>query len=69
MTHSIYEAVFLSTRVLIMASRPGRIFGQLLIDEPHPRNEDFRDNFKFSGLCRQLSEMLRRASIASGMES
>jgi NitT/TauT family transport system ATP-binding protein len=67
-THSIYEAVFLSTRVLVMASRPGRIFGELLIDEPQPRTEDFRDTFKFSGFCRQLSEMLRKASIASGME-
>ena len=38
-THSIYEAVFLSTRIVVMAARPGRVFGSFAIDEPYPRDE------------------------------
>ncbi len=40
-THSIYEAVFLSTRVMVMAARPGRMVDELVIDEPYPRGPDF----------------------------
>ena len=41
-THSIYEAAFLSTRVIVMAANPGRIFAEHVIDEPLPRGEGFR---------------------------
>jgi NitT/TauT family transport system ATP-binding protein len=64
-THSIYEAVFLSTRIVVMAARPGRVFGQLLIDEPHPRNDGFRTSPRFADLCKALSAMLTEASLAS----
>jgi NitT/TauT family transport system ATP-binding protein len=63
-THSIYEAVFLSTRVLVMSARPGRIFRVMAIDEPQPRDEGFRDSARFAAHCRQLSAWLAEASLA-----
>lgn len=64
-THSIYEAVFLSTRVVAMAARPGRIFKELVIDEPQPRGEAFRTSARFAEYCRTLSAILMDASLAS----
>jgi NitT/TauT family transport system ATP-binding protein len=65
-THSIYEAAFLSTRIAVMAARPGRIFRELAIDEPHPRGEAFRTSTRFADICRELSATLTEASLASG---
>jgi NitT/TauT family transport system ATP-binding protein len=64
-THSIYEAVFLSTRIAVMASNPGRIFREMVIDEPQPRAQSFRNSQQFAELCRNLSAILTEASIAS----
>jgi NitT/TauT family transport system ATP-binding protein len=63
-THSIYEAVFLSTRIVVMAARPGRVFAEFTVDEPRPRGEDFRNSTRFAALCRDLSALLTDASIA-----
>jgi NitT/TauT family transport system ATP-binding protein len=65
-THSIYEAVFLSTRVIVMAARPGRVLAEVAIDEPHPRTDAFRVTQKFAGYARQLSEHLAQASSLGG---
>ena len=64
-THSIYEAVFLSTRIVVMAARPGRIFAELTIDEPHPRGDAFRRSPCFAEYCQRLSALLTEASLAS----
>jgi len=64
-THSIYEAVFLSTRIAVMAANPGRIFGEFPVDEPFPRDAAFRASGRFASLCRDLSALLADASIAS----
>ena len=63
-THSIYEAVFLSTRVLVMSTRPGRIVGEFDIDEPHPRNDAFRMSERFAAHCQRLSGLLLKGSRA-----
>ncbi|MEW6645489.1 MAG: ABC transporter ATP-binding protein [Pseudomonadota bacterium] len=67
-THSIYEAVFLSTRIVVLAAHPGRIFRTMTIDEPQPRGESFRDSPRFAAYCRELSTWLAEASLpaASG---
>jgi NitT/TauT family transport system ATP-binding protein len=62
-THSIYEAVYLSTRVVVISARPGRIFKVMAIDEPQPRDESFRDSPRFAAHCRQLSAWLAQASL------
>ena len=63
-THSITEAVFLSSRVLVMAARPGRIVDEVNIDEPGPRGPEFRVSARFSPYARQLQDSLLRASGA-----
>jgi len=62
-THSVYEAVFLSERVLVMA-RPGRIAEEVVIDVPYPRDASFRATPAFAALCARVSEALQRASVA-----
>ncbi len=60
-THSIYEAVFLSSRVLVMSTRPGRILKEVAIEEPQPRRGAFRSTEKFARLSAGLSGMLAAA--------
>ncbi|MBL34128.1 MAG: nitrate/sulfonate/bicarbonate ABC transporter ATP-binding protein [Oceanospirillaceae bacterium] len=61
-THSVYEAVYLSSRVVVMAARPGRIVEEITIDEPFPRGPDFRVSQIFAEYCRRVSESLEKAS-------
>ncbi|HUF06388.1 MAG TPA: ABC transporter ATP-binding protein [Candidatus Binatia bacterium] len=58
-THSIPEAVFLSTRVVVMSARPGRITEQIEVDLPHPRNEETREDPRYFRLVTQVREALR----------
>jgi NitT/TauT family transport system ATP-binding protein len=58
-THSISEAVFLSTRVVVMSARPGRIVGVVDIDLPQPRNIETREEPRFAELIREVRRLLR----------
>jgi len=66
-THSLYEAVFLSTRIIVMASQPGRVFAEFVVNEPEPRTEEFRTSTRFAEQCRALSDILTQAARASGV--
>jgi NitT/TauT family transport system ATP-binding protein len=59
-THSISEAIFLSTRVVVMSARPGRIVGVVDIDLPQPRNAETREEPRFAELIREVRRLLRR---------
>lgn len=61
-THSVYESVFLSQRVLVMSSRPGRIVGEARVDGPSPRTADFRHSEKFTATCHNVSTALQTAT-------
>jgi NitT/TauT family transport system ATP-binding protein len=65
-THSVYEAVFLSQRVVVMA-RPGRIVDEIVVDEPYPRDATFRTTARFTAWCAQVSGALQRASAAGAL--
>ena len=60
-THSVFESVFLSNRIAVMAARPGRVFAELEIDAPYPRDDSFRTTTKYAELCRDVSEILGQA--------
>jgi NitT/TauT family transport system ATP-binding protein len=57
-THSVFESVYLSQRVLVMSSRPGRINAEFRIDAPEPRGEDFRMSAGYAATCRDVSNAL-----------
>jgi NitT/TauT family transport system ATP-binding protein len=61
-THSIYEAVYLSNRVVVMAARPGRVIDEVKIEEPYPRGNDFRVSTQFSQYAKRLQDSLLKAS-------
>jgi NitT/TauT family transport system ATP-binding protein len=60
-THSVFESVYLSQRVILMTPRPGRVFTELSIDAPYPRNERFRTSAAYAAHCRRVSEALAEA--------
>ncbi len=59
-THSIAEAAFLSTRVVVMSARPGRIVGIVDVDLPQPRGVETREEPRFAELVREIRRHLRR---------
>jgi NitT/TauT family transport system ATP-binding protein len=59
-THSIAEAVFLSTRVVVMSARPGRIVGVVDVDLPQPRTAETREEPQFADLIRDVRLLLRK---------
>ncbi|ENU30008.1 hypothetical protein F991_02495 [Acinetobacter sp. CIP-A165] len=61
-THSIYEAVYLSSRVIVMGARPGRVIADLEIEGPYLRDESFRTSDVFIQQCAQFSALLAKAS-------
>jgi NitT/TauT family transport system ATP-binding protein len=60
-THSVFESVYLSSRIVVMTPRPGRVFTELSIDAPYPRDESFRTSAEYARHCRIASQALSRA--------
>ncbi|MEM6386533.1 MAG: ABC transporter ATP-binding protein [Pseudomonadota bacterium] len=60
-THSVFESVFLSDRIIVMAARPGRVIHELEVDTPYPRREEFRTSAEYAAHTRAASEALGEA--------
>jgi NitT/TauT family transport system ATP-binding protein len=65
-THSVFESVYLSQRIVVMTPRPGRIFQEIVIDAPYPRDESFRTSAEYAALCRMVSQALAAATPEEG---
>jgi NitT/TauT family transport system ATP-binding protein len=61
-THSVFESVYLSQRVIVMTPRPGCTDAEFRIDAPEPRDEDFRTSPFYAARCREVSQALAQAS-------
>lgn len=65
-THSVYESVYLSSRVVVMSPRPGRVHDDIVIDAPYPRDEHFRTSAAYNAYCREVSGTLHGAMLNTG---
>ena len=63
-THSVSESVYLSSRVAVMAARPGRVVADLPVPAPSPRPPGFRTSAGFADLCRAVAAALEGAMAA-----
>ncbi|MBN9435879.1 ABC transporter ATP-binding protein [Bosea sp. (in: a-proteobacteria)] len=60
-THSVFESVYLSQRIVVMAARPGRVMADFAVDAPYPRDDLFRTSADYASLCRLASGRLKEA--------
>jgi len=65
-THSVFESVFLSNRIVVMTPRPGRVFAEIPITAPYPREESFRTSPEYARFCRRVSQALAAAMAGGG---
>ncbi len=62
-THSVFESVFLSRRIIVMTARPGRASAEILIEAPLPRDKDFRTSPAFTHYSAKASRALEEATV------
>jgi NitT/TauT family transport system ATP-binding protein len=67
-THSVFESVYLASRIVVMAARPGRVFTEVAVDAPYPRDQNFRTSGEYAAFCRRASQALAEA-MAAGDET
>lgn len=60
-THSVFESVFLSDRIIVMAARPGRVIRELHVETPYPRQDGFRTSSEYAKYTRRASGALHDA--------
>ena len=60
-THSVFESVYLSTRIAVMTPRPGHIVAELPVELPQPRERSLRTSPRYAALCTTVSEQLAKA--------
>ncbi len=60
-THSVYESAYLSSRIIVMAARPGRVVASIAVDASYPRTEAFRLTPAYARTCAAASAALHSA--------
>lgn len=60
-THSVFESVYLSQRIAVMAARPGRVIEDVAVDAAYPRTDDYRTSPIYNRHCRIVSAALESA--------
>jgi NitT/TauT family transport system ATP-binding protein len=61
-THSVFESVYLSQRVVVMRTHPGRVASEIRVSAPYPRDESFRTSSLYNDFCRGTSLELSRVT-------
>jgi NitT/TauT family transport system ATP-binding protein len=67
-THSVFESVFLSDRILVMAPRPGRVMHEIAVPAAYPRGIEFRTSPEYGAIAREASDALMSAMGGNLME-
>ena len=62
-THSVFESVYLSTRIAVMTARPGRIAAELPVELPQPRSHSLRTAPEYAAMCETVSAVLAQAMV------
>jgi NitT/TauT family transport system ATP-binding protein len=66
-THSVFESVYLSTRIAVMTARPGRIAAELPVGLPEPRERALRTTPEYAAMCETASAMLAQAMAEAAL--